>query len=90
MRDVIVASDTIHWRNEQRTYPVLLTMTYREALSQYKEAYKVLHGLELTSVSMKKELFDAFLKELLSPTSGIAIISETFEVDGVTILKQPG
>jgi hypothetical protein len=60
---------------------------YRQALEQYKAAYKILHGIELTSVSMKPELFEAFLKEVLAPTVGISIVTNTFEVGGIAILK---
>lgn len=65
-------------------------MTYREALVQYKEAYKVFHALDLTSVSIKEPQFNAFLKEILDGISNVNIVTETFEVDGVTILKHPG
>ena len=67
-----------------------LTMTYREALNQYKEAYKVLFGLELTSISPESKIFEKFLQEIVGSVQGVKIVSTTFEVDGVTILQHPG
>jgi len=62
-------------------------MTYREALAQYKESYKILFGLEPPSISLKAEHFESFLQEILGPVSGVVIVSTTFEVDGVTVIK---